>query len=197
MTVERARRSLSRGPKHKRFERFNNPLYVATNIRKGAVKGLASDCSGFVERYCEQKLFLHLHYCGRGLAGMAKLNLREYCATFYHAGRSHIKAVQPCSGKKIRDVHGNRVRSPSGQMDISMLVNIRHLVNDPEGVTCRILPSVVRLQTLHDCLSVWRDAPDLITRDGLPLRGRMKLSRLSKMGNSVVRSLTNVAGSRL
>src|SRR4030042_73260 len=51
---------------------------------------------------------------------------------------------------------------PRCQMNVPMLVNVRHFMHKPQGVTCRVFPSVVWLQPLHDCLRVWRDAPDLV-----------------------------------
>ena len=48
-----------------------------------------------------------------------------------------------------------------------MLVNIRKLVKHPEGIDSIVLPSLVRLQPLDDCLGVWVDAPDFT----LPLPG--------------------------
>jgi hypothetical protein len=44
-----------------------------------------------------------------------------------------------------------------------MFVHVIKLVELPERIGRELIPSVVRLQTLDDCLRVWMDAPDFVS----------------------------------
>lgn len=114
----------------------------------------------WLEGYAEGRRALHAHLRVRtarsGVSG-------DYCALF---NRTPIDFnVRGAHG--YREPKGNALRHQERQMGQPMLVNVRKLIENPEGVHGgEAIPSLVRLQVLNDCLrsfgnvldSVWSGA---------------------------------------
>ena len=125
---------------------------------------LPSEDGTFVEGYRKEKRLFHLH-CRLVVSRDRHVDFHEYCATFNYAGGPDGVAMDAGTGGDARDIKGDFVGRPCCEVDAPMLVDIRHLSKNPEGVVAEvILPSVVWLQSLDDCLRVWPDSPNLIAR---------------------------------
>ena len=112
------------------------------------------------EEYVEGQQGVHVHLRVEPLSesGVTGRIGRNLCAVFKRTqvdidgpgqvGR--VGNVSPCA-----DSHLGNVRR-------SMLVHVGKLVQHPEGVRRELIPSIVRLQSLDDCLRSWVDAPDFV-----------------------------------
>ena len=128
-----------------------------------------------VEAYAEGRLEIHVHFRFRENGGPRASSY--YCAVFKRAsgpfdgaGRHHDVSRTPM---------GRALDQEEGQMGQPMLIEVRKLVEHPEGVRCEVIPSLVRLQPLDVCLREWVDATDLRSTS------RLKQSR-SGSGSSLL-----------
>jgi len=130
---------------------------------------------GFLDGYVKLKRGVHVHIT----VGGGNFDGHEFCAEFQrllfhdylHAWDVHIESPWR--------------ESPEGQWYGPVLVPVRQATEDIEGMLLGVLPSVVRLQRLNECLSVSRDVAgrtlgDLVgvLSDGFPDR-KSALSTLS------------------
>jgi hypothetical protein len=113
------------------------------------------------EEYVEGQQGVHVHLRvealregrGTGLVGC------DLCAVFK---RTKIDVDGSGQVGSVREV------SPSADSDLrdmrrSMFVHVVKLTKHPEGVRRVLIPSIVRLQSLDDCLRSWIDVPDFVT----------------------------------
>ena len=57
---------------------------------------------------------------------------------------------------------GNSYGPEQNEMGQAMVIDVRKSVQSPEGVGFVVLPSLIRLHALNDCLRTWVDAPDFV-----------------------------------
>jgi len=105
------------------------------------------------EAYAEGWLGLHVHFRAGfvegGIAG-------DWCAAFNKAE----DGFDVVNGEVVRNEVGRTHLREKNNMGQPVLVLIRKLVELPQWAAVNPIRSVVRLQTLDNCLRVWRDAPD-------------------------------------
>ena len=78
------------------------------------------------------------------------------CAVFVRADINTEGAGHAGNFGNINDASDGHL----GDVRHSMFVHVGKLVELPEGVRRELIPSVVRLQPLDNCLRVWIDAPN-------------------------------------
>lgn len=175
---------------------MNNTRDIDSKLIESNVDCSSSEGSVFIKRYCEVKLFVHLHYRLRR-ARTTKIDFNEYCASFNYARRSNQMGVNSSPRGDPCDVESDGVSRPGRDMNVPMFVEVRHLSKNPEGIIREtFIPSVVRLQTLNDCLRVWREAPDLVKRRPVPSVGSVESLRIipdGKLGCAVVSELVGAS----
>jgi hypothetical protein len=113
----------------------------------------------FVERYKKAVLEVHFHIVVTASEGDSVAE--NMCAV--------AKVFRPTNGQSAElDTSGvthQFKRSPmenAGKSEVSVFVDIFEMVQLPEGVVLRNVPSVVRLQTLDNSLCLQRDAAKLV-----------------------------------
>ena len=117
------------------------------------------------ETYNEGNAELHLHF-------RLGFPAEEFCAVVHR------------SEKCVADGHGSALIDDFGaglgradEVECSVLVDVAKLMQNPERVRQVVgVPSVMRLQSLDDCLSVWVDAPNFV-RDFLKSRSAIAEDR--------------------
>lgn len=188
---------------NKSVEGVDDALNVDAQIEEGGLDLLPGERSVVAERYREQKFLIHVHCRDIGIHESevgAVIDLHEYCATFNSACRANRMGVQPDSRHQLGNIESDGVRRPTRNMDGSMLVDVVHLTKNPEGITFHCdIPSVIRLQSLDDCLRFWRDAPDLVKR--LPFSATPSVERVAliadrESGRIVIREFSGIASIR-
>ena len=105
------------------------------------------------ERYLNNREELHVHF----LAPINRLRIvsNYYCLVF-NKSSVHLEArgdkrhISASAGYE-----SSAARMKKGDWQQTMFVDVRQIVQLPEGMRCVIIPSVVRLQTLDDCLGRW------------------------------------------
>lgn len=110
------------------------------------------------ERYFKGREDIHVHFrvgdeYSTGYSG-------EYCLAFHCAQAENLKlsALPPFFAREkhvSRDSECSEI--PSRDMEHSVLVNVRKLIELPERVGTKIPPALVRLQPLYHCLRFWVD----------------------------------------
>jgi hypothetical protein len=105
------------------------------------------------EAYADGRCGLHVHFRASfvkaGIAG-------DWCAAFNQA-EDRFDVV---NGQVVGHEKGHAQLREKNNMGQTVLVLVRKLVKLPQRTAAELPPSVVRLQTLDDCLRGWRDAPD-------------------------------------
>jgi hypothetical protein len=146
--------------------RHQNGKYIADDVCIDPVEGpqdrfILNTRRPLGERYSEGRLYLHVHLETRiernGLG-----NMGYWCVLFHRAGKGldysaaeHSEVSRPSHIEKhTRERRDYRVQE-------AVLTNSVQFVKDPMGVFTEALPSVVRLQLLDLCLSVWIPSLDL------------------------------------
>ena len=134
-------------------------LKVVPNALQDRDHQLAWERRHLIERYLTLQAEIHVHF-GLGIS-RGRLVSGDYCAAFHflplpeHLDVAHLDVL--ASEPDLRS-------SELDQMDAAMLVDVVEFMELPEGVRPIVLPSQMRLQSLDDCLSDWRDAPNPILR---------------------------------
>jgi hypothetical protein len=124
---------------------------VTVQIHKVVQNKLATGYS-IRKAYAERRVEIHVHVsCRIGGVGCVP---EHYCALFQYAFVGPDAALDPLH---INVVGGfdPKVKSGPGthyEVDVPVLVGIAQRMDLPEGVVPVSIPSVVRLQTLDDCL---------------------------------------------
>jgi len=120
----------------------------------------ASTCRHhLLEDYLCSKVVIHVHASLRARVGQD--NLRQYCSMQYRpALMEHFDGFKPCALCAL-DLWSKIKHSDEGGREHLMFIPIVEFVESPQGLAQGIA-SVVRLQSLDDCLRGWRDAPDLL-----------------------------------
>lgn len=149
----------------KRTKGHNNVTgYVVQSLPQYSFGPVAVDgiWRSFAESYEEGRRLVHVHF--RVYAGGSD-KAGDFCATFERL--QTVLAVQEVVGTFGGGNAGNKEGKGAGgynpQVGESVLVLDRKLVKYPEKATESVIPSLVRLQFLDECLRVWVDAPDLLT----------------------------------
>lgn len=169
------------------FERLDHVVNdVALYPSKGDAAIPPRGCRPLPEGYAEGQEGVHVHlrveaFDNRHMGGIR----RDLCAVFKRTEKDVHGAGQMGHVGKVSvggDGHLRNVRH-------SMLVHVVKLLQLPEGVRRELVPSIVRLKTLDDCLRVWVDAPDFVA--AFPFRhlpvakdGELQFSR-SVLGQGV------------
>jgi hypothetical protein len=112
-----------------------------------------------LERYKEHGLELHAHFFGDGIGNING----DTCAVSQYRGTRRVADNLPIcvddSGPEICGVN-------SGQCQRSVFIDVRELVQDPEGMKLGVrLPGLVRLQTLDECFGLNGYATESIFSD--------------------------------
>lgn len=135
--------------------RKNRFRYVTMDTREPVGDRVASELlwSSLAETYAKGGIELHVHFragfVNGGIAG-------DWCAIF-NRSEDWLDFVDSDTAE---DDEGNGLGSEKGNVGQTVLVLDGKLVELPERVVGDVLlPSVVRLQPLDDCLRVWVDAP--------------------------------------
>lgn len=144
---------------HQRRENFVDD--VASYPSKGVTTTPPRGCRPLPEEYAEGQQGVHV-------------NLR--IETFGKGGDTGGIGCNLCAVLKRSEVDtegagqagnlGNVVPGTDSHLcDVrrSMFVYVAKLMQLPEGIRRELIPSVVRLQPLDDCLRSWMDAPDFVT----------------------------------
>lgn len=142
------------------FERGENlgvdgVVYPAKDANNGA--GVITRA----EQYVQGKIGVHLHIGWKrdrtvSGAGIEENQAPNVCALFY---RPRESGAELRSGGHARSEDFDAKVGPSriGQDDVPVLVYVRQVAQDSEGVEIAGIPSVVRLQSLDFCLSKRRE----------------------------------------
>ena len=108
------------------------------------------------ERYMQSELSVHTHV---RIQRRGEPEPRDLCAVFK---RAEENLVAELAGDASRQAVCRIGKDRTSEMKHLMLVDVRQLLENPERMSFDVLASVVRLQSLDDCLSVWLDAPNLL-----------------------------------
>jgi hypothetical protein len=133
------------------------PLYPSKGVGATPPRGYRP----LPEEYVEGQQGVHVHLWVEPLSdggGMGSVGC-DLCAIFkrtqvdvHGSGQmGRVGKVGPHTDGNLRDVR------------CSMFVHVAKLVQLPKGVQRKLIPSVVRLQSLDNCLRSWVDAPDFVT----------------------------------
>ena len=111
----------------------------------------------------ERSKELHVHVAAR--VGGNSVAIQHLCLAFYKTtidihGAGEDDCVSFCA--KSIHVHNHRGRMTVGHDQESVLVDVREFVKHPEGIGSKVLPSVIRLQALDDCLRSWMNSANLV-----------------------------------
>lgn len=122
---------------------------------------LVGNAGGLIESYVQNRIEIHVHL-SIGIDGVSAVN-REYCVVYNRYLEDLKLPVEPDVGDHVSpDLHSSKFVDHG--MEKAVLVDVRQLAELPEGVCVKAVPSVVRLQTLNDCLHRWIDSADLARR---------------------------------
>ena len=129
---------------------------VITDRGHDVKDGLALPWGSVSERYADAHLEAHVHY-GARCGGEP----HHYCAVFY---ATQNWPLHRCD-REMPDAGTLHYADGHDDWRVSMLVEV---VERLEGVEERVIPSVVRLQPLDDCLSGWARHSHLCDRRHSP-----------------------------
>ncbi len=117
---------------------------------------LAPFCGPILEGYVNNHIEIHLH----ANVFRTRFVMEDFCLAF--AGARTPDGFKPFRGKRssIGRIDTQTFIDGNERQQGAVLVDIRQLIQKPQPITPKILPSVVRLQGTDDCLRTWMDAPD-------------------------------------
>ena len=139
--------------------------YLVDDVVSYPLKGVATTpprgCRPLPEEYVEgqQGVHVHLRVEALGEGGSMGSIGRNLCVIFK---RSEVEVKGPGQMGCVGEIYPG-ADSHLGDVRCSMFVHVVKLMELPEGIRRIFIPSVVRLQSLDDCLRVWVDAPDFVT----------------------------------
>lgn len=148
--------------------RDNVPLdAVGDTLKDGTDRRLLS--GSISDEYCNGQIAIHFHalariYVDTPVAG-------DFCLLF--------NAVTEGPFKKIlshvrRDRRSRALMRTNGNEQSTMLVDVFQFLKYPERMRCGLIPSVIRLQSLNDCLRLSADMLDFAHTPTLESRAGLK-----------------------
>lgn len=129
-------------------------LDVIANIIKDSYHSFTVHSRGTVESYLQKRIEIHLHFLVGNLGNGAIPDY--YCLTFNHC-LDYLNVEEFVIKGEPWTKSGSNITDSADEQQ-AMLVDIREFVQHPKLVAMNILPSLIRLQILDDCLSVWMHA---------------------------------------
>jgi len=127
-------------------EKLNDAANFAHRLQEEWADALELGSSDLLERYRAFKLGLHVHF--RVWHG----DFADFCAVFHDSPQPHGVEThgQSSLAGALRDSDMICVNETDG--DDSVLVGVVYIAQHPQGVFVCGSPSMVRLQTLNDCI---------------------------------------------
>ena len=102
---------------------------------------------------------MHLHVAIKSLISN-DAGLVNYCAVFQRVVGGEDFNIFECEVRQLDQAYSSNRRASNNKM--AMLVGITEGLKNSEVMPWCQIPSVIGLQPLNDCLSLWRDKPNFI-----------------------------------
>jgi hypothetical protein len=116
---------------------------------------------GILERYQQSSLEIHFHFFR--LFNEGSMN-SDACATAYFRRRLDSGKLAP--GRLVDNCKVSIGSVNGGKRKHPVLINIHELVNDPQGMVVGVrIPTVIRLQSLNDCLRIKRYPAESVSHE--------------------------------
>lgn len=111
-----------------------------------------------LKSYMRGDFVLHCHFAWKSRASHNPAT-EYYCAVYKRAFIENLDAIE--SESSVPHYVYNPDRG-TDEVQPTVLVDVREFMENPKWMEMYVCPSVVRLQALDDCLSLWTDPPDLV-----------------------------------
>lgn len=111
------------------------------------------------KRYIEGGLYIHAHFAC-WIEGRDQTEPSYWCVGIYRPVKGFDS---PGTNNEVRflGIDAEPGEARDCRMQQAVLVDAVQVVENPQGMSSVVVPSVVRLQTLYDCLRIWVPSLDL------------------------------------
>ena len=137
--------------------RKEGALDVVNDVLEGFPRIEIIDRRSLLEGYVSGDLMPHLHFY---VSDERDIATNYFCAVYQRARGEYLPRVNHETGRKRR--YRDRANGCLNDIQTAVLVDIAEVMQPPQGMTSVVIPSMIRLQLLDDCLRVWPDAHDLV-----------------------------------